>query len=367
MNVYRGVIEDNNSPLKDGRVKVRIFGIHTPNNENSDETFNYVSTDDLPWAEVMQSMSFGFNSGVGVSSIPNKGTWVLVMVGSNTNLPIVIGAISGTNTEEADYSGGQGFCDPDGNFPVADRLNETDINRLARAEKIEETCHQTITDNLIDIEPEQVAMDPEVTYPNNSVIETKSGHVIEIDDTLDNERIMIFHKSGSYCEFKPDGTVVVHSQLDSYEMIVGSKVTNIGVDDTTDVGGARVVTVIGDETLNVDGSRTTTIGGDDTLNVDGSRTTTIGGDDTYSAGSFTFDAGTLVFNGNVRIDGNLQVTGDSGADGNLVAGGDVGDAVGKLSGLRDAYGQHMHTGNMGAPTPLMIPYIAIPLPPVTVS
>lgn len=49
---YRAVVEDTEDPMKAGRVKVRIFGIHSP-----DEKITPVSN--LPWAEPVLSLYFG--------------------------------------------------------------------------------------------------------------------------------------------------------------------------------------------------------------------------------------------------------------------------------------------------------------------
>lgn len=52
-------------------------------------------------------------------------------------------------------------------------------------------------------------------YPHNKTVTTKSGHVIELDDTPRSERIHVYHKSGSYVEIFPDGSIVTKSMKDS--------------------------------------------------------------------------------------------------------------------------------------------------------
>lgn len=52
-------------------------------------------------------------------------------------------------------------------------------------------------------------------YPHNKTITTKSGHVLELDDTPKSERIHVYHKSGSYIEIFPDGSIVTKSVADS--------------------------------------------------------------------------------------------------------------------------------------------------------
>jgi hypothetical protein len=181
MKLFRAVIEANDDPKKIGRVKVRIFGLHTENNENSSESFNFIKTSDLPWAEIMGGTSFGLISGVGLSSVLRQGTWVWVVLhDDNPNKPVIIGTIIGENTTDpaSQYSAGSGFCDPDGEYPKSDRLNRSDMNP---------------------------ALDSK--YLTLSVLETPSGHLIEIDDTVGEESIKVTHKSGTYINIDNEGNV----------------------------------------------------------------------------------------------------------------------------------------------------------------
>ena len=235
MKLFRAVVEDNNDPLKIGRVKVRIFGLHTQNNENSAEKFNTIKTADLPWAEVMGGTDFGLISGIGLSTVIKQGTWVWVTLNQNDpNKPIIIGTIIGTTKTRKKYSEGEGFNDKDDVNPPDARLDESDMNRLSRGEKLQspyydnnksvyfnkDTIHKKINDNLdkpsssdyfsaADVsQNEPVSLSDKTTYPNSSVLETSSGHVFEFDDTPGNERIRLYHTSGSYIEIRPDGTFV---------------------------------------------------------------------------------------------------------------------------------------------------------------
>lgn len=235
--LYRGVIEDNNHPDKNGKVKVRIFGIHTELNENAGSDFEWVQTDQLPWAEVMGGTGFGLIGGIGLSSILRQGTWVWVILEENDpNKPLIVGTISGINSESpvGKYAGGAGFYDPAEVYPYTKRSKEADIHRLARNDDVNstyydytdhrgytETTHKKIN-NARDIQTgitdgkssadvsqtEPLSTNDASEYPEVAVIETPSGHVIELDDTVGNERVRVYHKSGSYIEIKPDGEMV---------------------------------------------------------------------------------------------------------------------------------------------------------------
>lgn len=69
-------------------------------------------------------------------------------------------------------------------------------------------------------------------YPYNNTMTTRSGHLVELDDTPGSERIQIFHKSGSYIEILPDGTIVTKSVKDHIQLAFGNiSIFNQGEED----------------------------------------------------------------------------------------------------------------------------------------
>lgn len=90
-SIYYGVVEDRVSdPLKLGRCKVRIIGLHT-------EDKTELPTADLPWASVMQPVTSAAMSGIGHAPVgPVEGTWVVVVFNDvDKQYPIIIGTIGG--------------------------------------------------------------------------------------------------------------------------------------------------------------------------------------------------------------------------------------------------------------------------------
>jgi hypothetical protein len=83
-------------------------------------------------------------------------------------------------------------------------------------------------------------------YPYNKVQQTESGHVIELDDTPGAERVHIFHRSGSFVEMHPDGTVVYKNMKDGYDLTMGDKFVK--------VAGACHISVDGNATLHTKGN-----------------------------------------------------------------------------------------------------------------
>jgi len=292
ITLYRGVIENNVSPNKDGRVQVRIAGIH-------DYRLDKIKTEHLPWAEVIQPTAFGFSSGIGFTSIPNKGTWVWCFLDhGNPNLPVVIGTISGKSVSPADVS--VGFNDPDGVFPLIDRLNEEDQNRLQRVEKLDKTIHKKINDTLDTVNAtdgvsgadvsmnEPVSLSDKSVYPNNSVIETKSGHVLEIDDTPGNERIRMYHKSGTYIDYRPDGAISEKTKKSIDKIIEGYIHTHIKKSVKTYIEKNLDEIINGAVKRNIKKNLQEHINGDLTLTVDGNLTWEIGGNiNIHSGGTQT--------------------------------------------------------------------------------
>lgn len=202
---YQAIVEDNKDPDKCKRVKVRIFGIHT--SKTSGE-FEGIDTSNLPWAEVMGGTDFGLVGGVGVSSVLRQGTMVWVFFrNDDPNYPVVIGTVAGVNTSKTPY--GSGFCDPDGIHP---KRMGSDLHPSAQG-----------------------------SYGSLATIETQSGHLIELDDSSGNERVKVTHKSGSYIEIAPDGTIKINSVANMEHNIAGDYKLNVTGNISTQSGGENKV------------------------------------------------------------------------------------------------------------------------------
>lgn len=195
--LYRGVVEDNNDPEKLLRVKVRIYGLHT---ENLSGNFEFITTEQLPWAEVAGGTSFGLISGVGISSVLRKGTWVWVILENNDcNKPIVIGTITGKNSSTPDTS--KGFNDPDGIYPTSEYSSRSDVNKDMDSNYPDIAVLETQSGHKITLDDTEDA--------SKIVIDSSNGHKIEIDDTSGDEKIIITHSSGSNISLNSDGSLTI--------------------------------------------------------------------------------------------------------------------------------------------------------------
>lgn len=229
---FFGVVEDNNDPDKLGRLKIRILGLHSEELVPNDATGKGIPLDDLPWAWTMKPMGSSSMDGLGWSALnTQKGTWVFGFSrdGDAYNDLVIMGSVGGTPEKGPDAS--KGFSDPDEKYPEI--LDEPDINRLARSEKLQETIvfDKTIARKVIVPQLPMPWWEPvtpyKAEYPFNEVFESKSGHIFEIDDTPGNERLHKYHKSGTYEEIDKDGTVVTKIVKDNYTIILGDNYVNV--------------------------------------------------------------------------------------------------------------------------------------------
>jgi hypothetical protein len=171
-----------------------------------------------------------------------------------------------------------GFQDPSGVFPRVDYSYQSSINRAARAAKRNDlatnggipTLQKTRTGT-----PEENAAVPLPQYPHNTVWETPGGHIIEMDDTLGNERMMIRHHSGAGIEIKPDGTVYLSSINDM--LVSTGNDAHVVVEGNAHMTyqGSLNVDVAGDYNMNVGGNLNQVISGDIVQQVDGGKRTTV--------------------------------------------------------------------------------------------
>lgn len=153
-------------------------------------------------------------------------------------------------------------------WPRKLHLNEPDTNRLARHHNIrrtvvyqkEQELEEGITLANMELSWKHSDVPYNARYPYNHVIETESGHIIEVDDTPGCERINIHHEAGSFIEIDANGTRVSRTKGDVYEIMERNGFVH--------VKGHVVVNVEGGANINVDGNADLHVGNNLYASVD---------------------------------------------------------------------------------------------------
>lgn len=152
-------------------------------------------------------------------------------------------------------------------------------------------------------------------YPYNKVFASNSGHIIELDDTPQAERVAIKHKSGTSSVItangsRNDSTLGHHYNFNSMDYYLGvqgsfyqSVVGDINLRSTTDV------------TIQSDGSATELVYGDKTATISGEFNLLVGGVGQIKAKKIILEADEIhVYSkGNVHMqaEGNLELSATS--------------------------------------------------------
>jgi hypothetical protein len=260
---FIGKVEDRNDPMNLGRVRVRIYNLHT-------QDINEIRTEDLPWSMLLMPPTSASQNNIGMSPTGIEvGSHVIgfFLDAYEHQMPVVMGTFHG--------------------MPDLDS-NKNDVAKLARG-------INSITKNKIGPEPDSAYG---AKYPYNKVTQSESGHVIEVDDTPNKERLHVYHKSGTYVEVDHTGRTVVKVAGDNFTIVAGDDTVFINKNQTTKIKGDSATDVDGklnmniDKTLNIKVKGSATIDSDSNINIKsgGNLTATIGG------------------SANIRCDGSLTLS-----------------------------------------------------------
>jgi hypothetical protein len=235
----------------------------------------------------MMPVTAGANSGIGFS--PHfllEGTWVVGFFRDPAKQePVIIGALPGVNTTKttgftiasSSATGGQsldgGFKDPNTKYPTELYLDKSDTNLLAQevfdthpSREKKDTLDEGWT-TATGTADQPASTQESAKYPTNHVFETESGHYVEFDDTVGNERIHLYHKMGTFIEIDKSGNVVIKTVGNVTNIVAGNMDTYVKGDYNLSVGKSMGVWVKDMITEKFDGGRKTTITGTETLEV----------------------------------------------------------------------------------------------------
>jgi len=294
---FIGVVENNIDERFEGRVQVRAFGIHG--------TIDQIPREDLPWAHCIQG-SYDPNA-----PVPPLNSFVFgfFIDGREAQQPMILGLIPTQMTEILNPSI-TGWGAPITGESPSQGSNPEDFGQpqnspLARGEYSQETYVLVQESKRIKNIPNAVGLDEERTawsepyssynakYPNNRVIETRA-HVIELDDTRDHERFMIYHKlNGSFVHIGPSGSVTHKASSDKYE--INDRAQHVFV------GGKSNVTIVGDSRVYVQGNKVEEIKGDYTQIIRGNHYVGVAGQMNFNSGDEM-----QLRSAKIRIESNLE-------------------------------------------------------------
>ena len=280
---YRGIVEDRLDPEKLGRVKIRVYGIHT--DIKIQTPTEGVPTEDLPWAQPVISPVEGGVSGFGFWSVPLHGSQVLVYFEEgNIMYPRYIASLPGRPEESSKGKGDKGFYDPDEKYPI-DKLEkphepvqkgENDMHKLATGDKTDDTIVKYKKDAKDKNIPTATGgkwdePDPyyNAKYPDNIVLATHSGITIELDNTKGEERLHIYHPSKSYIEIDKEGNIVIRNAKDKFEVVDNNKKVHVmgNQDETIDKNNTSYVKQ--NQTEKIDINKTEIIGNNKRVTIGG--------------------------------------------------------------------------------------------------
>lgn len=150
----------------------------------------------------------------------------------------------------------------------------------------------------------------DAVYPYNKVMESESGHIIEIDDTPSNERMHWRHTTGTYEEWRPDGDVSKKVAGDLYDFTEGNRNINTEASENHVVNAELKQYVMGNITVQTDGEHVMIVRGAKVLRVEGDSTVLVDGNSTVKVeGDAIIDVQGNVEH-TVQGDYNLKVTGN---------------------------------------------------------
>lgn len=166
------------------------------------------------------------------------------------------------------------YTDPSSIYPRCDYVGRPDTNKLATSDTF-----GTIVDAKLIMVVDAIERANKVSswdepnpayaarYPFNKVEESESGHITEVDDTPNKERLHWYHRVGTYVEVDENGSYHKHIQGDNFEISIHNKHVYVRGDCDVTVEGAKRTLVKDVLDLEIIGQTTVNIKNTATINV----------------------------------------------------------------------------------------------------
>lgn len=198
--IYRGKVLDYKDPQGYGRIKVQVYPVFS----------EIADPEALPWAVPAFALGQGAGvvdpakpeaEGIGTFVVPRPGTFVFVFFEQGDPYQPVYFAEAQTALYGLPIDRKQNVL-----APVKDTVDEPNVPTPLGGHWAE----------AYDAE--------EPNYPDNKVIKTINGIVIEVEDKFDDPKrakIKIYHPSKSWIEWLTDGSMHIHLAANSQQVIKG--------------------------------------------------------------------------------------------------------------------------------------------------
>lgn len=269
---YRGIVESNSDPLENGRVQIRVYPM-----------FADVNATALPWA-IYADTGMGGAADVGTIKVPSVGAHVFCFFENGDHrFPVYFAGAPAIQNNVPDA-------------PTLSRQSDASVTAINNA-------RQTAIPKAGGGTWDEPASAYAAVYPDNKVIRSDKGIVVEMDDTDLNVRLHIYHPSGTRDEINNIGDEVHHVAGKYYEVVIS--------DNNLYIKGSYNVTVVGDANIKAGGNVNVEVGGNLQANVTGTTTIDSTGAATVTAPSTTVN-GPATVNGDVTTHGNVLLDGGGG-------------------------------------------------------
>ena len=162
---------------------------------------------------------------------------------------------------------GDGYLDRDGQFPLPEYRNQSSTNKATRGGKPNKV-YMGGGDITVDLGLKPAAPS---RHPKNQVKKTVTGHIIEIDDTPENPRMLFRHRTGAGVQMNADGSIVISSVENTVRITGGDEKVIIEGDGEVSYNGNLTMNVTGDFDLKVGGNFNVVTSGDKNEETRGAR------------------------------------------------------------------------------------------------
>lgn len=209
-----------------------------------------------------------------------------------------------------------GFEDPNKVYPKTDYLGKPDTNKLATGDTTAPIFAAKNKERRLSI-PTALGGDnwdePEYAYaakyPYNHVIETEAGHIIEIDDTPNGERLHIYHKAGTYIEIDVNGSIAQKVKGDEFKIVENNDNLYVNGAYNLTIGSVSKIYIQNNADIEVDGNLNIVSHAQTTVQSAGD--ITVAGDNIVISGKSSID---MITNGPINIQGSdITLDAKSGA------------------------------------------------------